>query len=46
MHEVRTGRVDIADYHETESDIDSSCEEENYKEVENDDHCSVCERLS
>jgi hypothetical protein len=33
MHEVRDGRVDVADYHEAECDIDSSCEEVNYGEV-------------
>lgn len=33
MYEVRSGGVDLADYHKAECDIDSSCEEIDYKEV-------------
>ena len=33
MYEVGNGRVDVANYHEAECDIDSSCEEVNYREV-------------
>ena len=33
MYEICSGRVDVADYHETQRDIDSSCEEVNYREV-------------
>ena len=33
MYEVRNGRVDVADYHKAECDINSSSEEVNYREV-------------
>jgi hypothetical protein len=33
MYEVCDGGVDVADYHEAKCDIDSSCEEINYREV-------------
>jgi len=46
MYEVGNGRVDVADYHETECDIDSSCKEVNYREVQNNNHGSVRDRLN